>query len=47
MADRSVSEPAEELTRATEAVSVNTRKIFDSCRDKDCIEDLRLYLDND
>ena len=47
MAERSVSEPAEELTRATEAVSIHTRKIFDSCRDKDCIEDLRLYLDND
>jgi hypothetical protein len=27
-----------------EAVCVHTNKIFDSCRDKDCIEDLRLYL---
>ncbi|MDR0813746.1 MAG: hypothetical protein LBO63_07095 [Oscillospiraceae bacterium] len=27
-----------------EAVSIHTKKIFDSCRDKDCIEDLRLYL---
>ena len=27
-----------------EAVSVHTKKIYDSCRDKDCIEDLRLYL---
>ena len=26
-----------------EAVSVNTRKIFDSCRDKDCVDDLRVY----
>lgn len=26
-----------------EAVCIHTRKIFDSCRDKDCIEDLRLY----
>ena len=26
-----------------EAVSINTRKIFDSCRDKDCIEDLRVF----
>ena len=26
-----------------EAVSINTRKIFDSCRDKDCIDDLRVY----
>lgn len=27
-----------------EAMSVHTRKITDSCRDKDCIEDLRVYL---
>ncbi|MDR0446074.1 MAG: hypothetical protein LBH17_03455 [Oscillospiraceae bacterium] len=27
-----------------EAVSVHTTKIFDACRDKDCIDDLRLYL---
>ncbi len=26
------------------AVSIHTRKITDSCRDKDCIEDLRVYL---
>ena len=26
-----------------EAVCIHTRKIFDSCRDKDCIEDLRFY----
>ena len=26
-----------------EAVCVHTRKIYDSCRDKDCIEDLRFY----
>lgn len=27
-----------------EALSIHTRKITDSCRDKDCIEDLRVYL---
>ena len=27
----------------TEAVCVHTRKIYDSCRDKDCAEDLRIY----
>ncbi len=27
-----------------EAISIHTRKITDSCRDKDCIEDLRVYL---
>lgn len=26
-----------------EAVCINTGKIFDSCRDKDCIDDLRVY----
>ena len=26
-----------------EAVCVHTKKIFDSCKDKDCIEDLRVY----
>lgn len=25
------------------SVSIHTRKIFDSCKDKDCIEDLRVY----
>ena len=27
-----------------QAMSIDTRKITDSCRDKDCIEDLRVYL---
>lgn len=31
----------EELQRA---LSIHTRKITDSCRDKDCIEELRVYL---
>ena len=26
------------------AMAIHTRKITDSCRDKDCIEDLRVYL---
>ena len=29
---------------AREALSIHTRKITDSCRDKDCIEDLRVYM---
>ncbi|MBQ6839397.1 MAG: hypothetical protein IJO45_01735 [Oscillospiraceae bacterium] len=29
-----------------EALPIHTRKITDSCRDKDCIEDLRVYLTN-
>lgn len=27
-----------------EAVCIHTDKIFDSCRDKDCLEDIRVYL---
>ena len=27
-----------------QAMSIHTRKITDSCRDKDCIEDLRVCL---
>ena len=27
-----------------QAMSIHTRKITDACRDKDCIEDLRVYL---
>ena len=27
-----------------QCMSIHTKKITDSCRDKDCIEDLRVYL---
>ena len=30
--------------RLQNAMSIHTRKITDACRDKDCIEDLRVYL---
>lgn len=43
MADRVVPGPVENSARIREAVCIQTRKIFDSCRDKDCIEDLRVY----
>ncbi len=29
---------------SSQCMSIHTRKITDSCRDKDCIEDLRVYL---
>lgn len=32
-----------EQDNCTEAVCIHTRKIYDSCRDKDCVEDLRVY----
>lgn len=43
MADRVVPGPVNDDDCIKEAVCVNTRKIMDSCRDKDCIEDLRVY----
>ena len=43
MADRVMPGPVSKEAVIREAVSISTRKIFDSCRDKDCIEDLRIY----
>ncbi|MBQ3855654.1 MAG: hypothetical protein II762_03060, partial [Ruminococcus sp.] len=43
MADKVLPGPVDSEAVIQEAVSINTRKIFDSCRDKDCIEDLRVY----
>ncbi len=44
-----MSEQCQELLRCDpqdlrQAISIHTGKITDSCRDKDCIEDLRVYL---
>ena len=43
MPDRVFPGPVQDNSCIREAVCVHTRKIYDSCRDKDCIEDLRLY----
>ncbi|MBS1419184.1 MAG: hypothetical protein HP001_03030 [Oscillospiraceae bacterium] len=43
MADRVVPGPVESSASIREAVCINTRKIFDSCKDKDCVDDLRVY----
>lgn len=43
MADRVVPGPVNDGDCIKEAVCISTRKIMDSCRDKDCIEDLRVY----
>ena len=32
------------MSDCQDTMSIHTRKITDSCRDKDCIEDLRVYL---
>ncbi len=43
MADRVVPGPVESTAAVREAVCIHTRKIFDSCKDKDCVDDLRVY----
>ncbi len=43
MADKVMPGPVQENACIREAVCIHTKKIFDSCRDQDCIEDLRFY----
>lgn len=43
MADRVMPGPVDSTEAIREAVCVHTRKVFDACRDKDCVEDLRVY----
>ncbi len=43
MADKVVAGPVSGANGVREAVCINTKKIYSSCRDKDCIEDLRFY----
>ena len=43
MPEMVVPGPVSEERKIREAVCIHTRKIFDSCKDKDCIEDLRVY----
>ena len=43
MPEKVMPGPVAEDASIREAVCLHTRKIFDSCRDKDCMEDLRVY----
>ena len=43
MADKVLPGPVDSSMQINEAVCIHTRKVYDSCRDKDCIEDLRVY----
>lgn len=43
MAEKNMPGTADKNSCIREAVCINTRKIFDSCKDKDCVEDLRVY----
>lgn len=44
MPEKVMPGPVADCAGIREAVCVHTRKITDACRDKDCIEDLRVYL---
>ena len=43
MADKVAAGPVGGANGAREAVCIHTKKIYSSCRDKDCVEDLRFY----
>lgn len=43
MPEKVVPGPICEERSIREAVCVHTKKIFDSCKDRDCVEDLRVY----
>ncbi len=43
MAEKNNTAAAIEQDGFREAVCIHTSKVFDSCKDKDCIEDLRVY----
>ena len=43
MPERIMPGPVDDSCCIREAVCIHTRKIMDSCRDKDCVEDLRFY----
>lgn len=44
MADRILPGPVSGSQPFREAVSIHTKKIYDACKSKDCIEDVRVYL---
>ena len=44
MSEKCQVDAATDLGRIREAVCIHTKKICDSCIDKDCIEDLRVFL---
>ncbi len=47
MPEKVVPGPVQDSACIREAVCIDTKKIFDSCKDKDCIEDLRFYPTQD
>lgn len=43
MPEKVVPGPVGDSACIREAVCIHTKKIYDSCRDKDCVEDIRFY----
>ena len=43
MPEKVMPGPVSDAAGIREAVCIHTKKIYDSCKDKDCIEDLRFY----
>ena len=43
MPEKVMPGPVPDTAGIREAVCIHTKKIYDSCKDKDCIEDLRFY----
>ena len=43
MPEKVMPGPVQDTACIREAVCIHTKKIYDSCKDKDCIEDLRFY----
>ena len=43
MTDRVSAGGVENGCKPCESVVIHTKKVYASCRDKDCIEDLRFY----
>ena len=43
MPEKVMPGPVQDSACIREAVCIHTKKIYDSCKDKDCIEDLRFY----
>ena len=44
MADRRYSSPSSPCDDTKNTVCIHTDKVYDSCKDKDCIEDARVFL---
>ncbi|MDP4152286.1 MAG: hypothetical protein Q8865_02435 [Bacillota bacterium] len=46
MSEKVVPGPLSCANGFKEAVCINTTKVYDTCKDKDCLEDLRVYFDS-